>query len=126
MSKVLRVRLSTDEYEMIEKLAKLDNKSLSQFARVKLKESIQSEMRETSLLEKLIRMIENLSLFQSQMQIKTATASDDELQREMYKILLALYRHARIVAEMTIAMHSERQKYLQLRAEIENELNIEI
>ena len=126
MAKITTISFADEEYERLSKLAKIENKTFSKFVKDKLKESIQSEMRETSLLEKLIRMIENLSLFQSQMQIKTATASDDELQREMYKILLALYRHARIVAEMTIAMHSERQKYLQLRAEIENELNIEI
>jgi len=126
MSKKITVRFEDSEIEKLEKLAKLEGKNLSQFIRTKLKESIQSEMRETSLLEKLIRMIENLSVFQSQMQMKIASQHDDEFQRELYKILLFLTRTILLHAELIIVDHMKRKTFKEEVAKMKAELNIEI
>jgi len=122
MAKILTVRLKEKEYDQIEKLAKIAGKNTSQFVREKLKESIQQEMRETSLLERLIRMIENLQNFQPQ----NTAQGDNELLKEIYKLILFLCQHEKTVAELTILMEQKRKEYMQKRQEIEQKLDLEL
>ena len=121
MAKILTVRLKEKEYDQIEKLAKIAGKNTSQFVREKLKESIQQEMKETSLLERLIKMIENLQNFQSQ----TACRFNDELLREIYKLLLYTVSHDKAVFELLFVLPEKRKEYLQRRKELEEKLGIE-
>jgi predicted DNA-binding protein len=125
MAKILTVRLKEKEYEQIEKLAKIAGKNTSQFVREKLKESIQQEMRETSLLERLIKMIENLN-FQQQNTTQNTAQGDSELQREIYKLLLFLCQHEKTVAEYIILADHKRKEYMQKRQEIEQKLGLEL
>jgi len=122
MAKILTVRLKEKEYDQIEKLAKIAGKNTSQFVRDKLKESIQQEMRETSLLERLIKMIETLQNFQSQ----NTAQGDNELLKEIYKLILFLCQHEKTVAELTILMEQKRKEYMQKRQEIEQKLDLEL
>jgi predicted DNA-binding protein len=122
MSKVVSVRFENLEFERLEKMAKLAGKNIAQFVREKLKESIQQEMRETSLLERLVRMIENLQNFQSQ----TACRLNDELLREIYKLLLYTVSHDRAVFELLFVLPEKRKEYLQRRKELEEKLGLEL
>ena len=126
MAKILTVRLKEKEYDQIEKLAKIAGKNTSQFVREKLKESIQQEMRETSLLERLIKMIENLQIFQQQNTTQNTAQRDSEILREIYKLLLYLTWHEKTVAEVTIVMEQKRKEYMQKRQEIEQKLGLEL
>ena len=126
MAKILTVRLKEKEYDQIEKLAKIAGKNTSQFVREKLKESIQQEMKETSLLERLIKMIENLQIFTATNTTQNTAQGDPELQREIYKLLLYLVWHEKTVAEVTIVMEQKRKEYMQKRQEIEQKLGLEL
>jgi len=121
MSKVVSVRFENLEFERLEKMAKLAGKNIAQFVREKIRESIQQEMRETSLLERLIKMIESLQNFQSQ----TACRLNDELLREIYKLLLYTVSHDRAVFELLFVLPEKRKEYLQRRKELEEKFGIE-
>jgi len=126
MAKILTVRLKEKEYDQIEKLAKIAGKNTSQFVREKLKESIQQEMRESSLLERLIKMIENLQNFTATNTTQNTAQRDSEILREIYKLLLYLTWHEKTVAEVTIVMEQKRKEYMQKRQEIEQRLGLEL
>ena len=126
MAKILTVRLKEKEYDQIEKLAKIAGKNTSQFVREKLKESIQQEMRESSLLERLIKMIENLQNFTATTTTQNTAQRDSEILREIYKLLLYLVWHEKTVAEVTIVMEQKRKEYMQKRQEIEQRLGLEL
>jgi len=121
MSKVVSVRFENLEFEKLEKMAKLAGKNIAQFVREKLKESIQHEMRETTLLERLIRMIENLQNFQSQ----NACRFNDELLREIYKLLCYTIMHDRAVFELLFVLPEKQKQYIQRRKELEEKFGIE-
>jgi len=122
MSKVVSVRFENLEFERLEKMAKLAGKNIAQFVREKIRESIQQEMRETSLLERLIKMIESLQNFQSQ----TACRLNDELLREIYKLLLYTVSHDRAVFELLFVLPEKRKEYLQRRKELEEKIGLEL
>ena len=121
MSKFIGIKMSDDEYERLAKLAKIEGKSFSKFVKDKLKDAVMQEMRETSLLERLIRMIENLQNFQSQ----TACRFNDELLREIYKLLCYTVMHDRAVFELLFVLPEKRKEYLQRRKELEEKFGIE-
>ena len=125
MSKVVSVRFENLEFERLEKMAKLAGKNIAQFVREKIRESIQQEMRETSLLERLIKMIENLQIFTATNTTQSTAQGDNELLREIYKLLLYLAWHEKTVAELTIIMEQKRKEYMQKRQEIEQKLGLE-
>jgi len=126
MAKILTVRLKEKEYDQIEKLAKIAGKNTSQFVREKLKESIQQEMKETSLLERLIKMIENLQIFTATNTTQNTAQGDSEILKEIYKLLIYLAWHEKTVAELTIIMEQKRKEYMQKRQEIEQKLGLEL
>jgi predicted DNA-binding protein len=121
MSKVVSVRFENLEFEKLEKMAKLAGKNIAQFVREKIRESIQQEIRETSLLERLIRTIENLQNFSG----NSACRFNDELLREIYKLLSYTIMHDRAVFELLFVLPEKRKEYLQRRKELEEKLGIE-
>jgi len=125
MAKITTISFANDEYERLAKLAKIESKSFSKFVKDKLKDAIQQEMRETNLLERLIRMLENLQNFQQQNTTQNTAQEDSEILREIYKLLLYLTWHEKTVAESTIVIESTRKKYLQKRQELEEKFGIE-
>jgi predicted CopG family antitoxin len=122
MAKITTISFADDEYERLAKLAKIEGKSFSKFVKDKLKESIQQEMRETLLLERLIRMIENLQNFQTQ----TACRFNDELLREIYKLLCYTVMHDRAVFDLLFVLPEKRKEYLQRRKELEEKFGLEL
>ena len=121
MAKITTISFADDDYERLAKLAKIEGKSFSKFVKDKLKDAVMQEMRETSLLERLVRMIENLQNFQSQ----TACRLNDELLREIYKLLLYTVSHDRAVFELLFVLPEKRKEYLQRRKELEEKLGLE-
>jgi len=122
MSKVVSVRFENLEFERLEKMAKLAGKNIAQFVREKIRESIQQEMRETSLLERLVRMIENLQNFSGNNTCKF----NDEILREIYKLLLYTVMHDRAVFDLLFVLPEKRKEYLQRRKELEEKLGLEL
>jgi len=122
MSKVVSVRFENFEFEKLEKMAKLAGKNIAQFVREKIKESIQQEMRETNLLERLIKMIENLQNFSN----NSACRFNDEILREIYKLLSYTIMHDRAVFELLFVLPEKRKEYLQRRKELEEKFGIEL
>ena len=121
MSKFIGIKMSDNEYERLAKLAKIEGKSFSKFVKDKLKDAVMQEMRETSLLERLIKMIENLHNFQSQ----NTAQRDSEILKEIYKLLLYTVSHDRAVFELLFVLPEKRKEYLQRRKELEEKLGIE-
>ena len=120
MSKVVSVRFENLEFERLEKMAKLAGKNIAQFVREKIRESIQQEMKETSLLERLVRMIENLQNFSGNNTCKF----NDEILREIYKLLLYTVMHDRAVFDLLFVLPEKRKEYLQRRKELEEKFGI--
>ena len=125
MSKVVSVRFENLEFERLEKMAKLAGKNIAQFVREKIRESIQQEMKETSLLERLIKMIENLQIFTATNTTQSTAQGDNELLREIYKLLLYTVSHDKAVFELLFVLPEKRKEYLQRRKELEEKLGIE-
>ena len=121
MKKFIGIRIDENDYDLISRMAKVSGKSFSDFVREVLHNAIRQEMKETSLLERLIKMIESLQNFQSQ----TACRLNDELLREIYKLLLYTVSHDRAVFELLFVLPEKRKEYLQRRKELEEKLGIE-
>ena len=121
MKKFIGIRIDENDYDLISRMAKVSGKSFSDFVREVLHNAIRQEMKETSLLERLIKMIESLQNFQSQ----TACRFNDELLREIYKLLLYTVSHDKAVFELLFVLPEKRKEYLQRRKELEEKFGIE-
>jgi len=126
MKKFIGIRIDENDYNLISRMAKVSGKSFSDFVREVLHNAIRQEMRETSLLERLIKMIENLQNFQQQNTTQNTAQRDSEILREIYKLLIYLAWHEKTVAELTIIMEQKRKEYMQKRQEIEQKLGLEL
>jgi len=126
MKKFIGIRIDENDYNLISRMAKASGKNFSDFVREVLHNAIRQEMKETSLLERLIKMIENLQNFQQQNTTKNTAQRDSEILREIYKLLLYLTWHEKTVAELTIIMEQKRKEYMQKRQEIEQKLGLEL
>ena len=126
MKKFIGIRIDENDYNLISRMAKASGKNFSDFVREVLHNAIRQEMKETSLLERLIKMIENLQNFQQQNTTKNTAQRDSEILREIYKLLLYLTWHEKTVAELTILMEQKRKEYMQKRQEIEQKLGLEL
>jgi len=122
MKKFIGIRIDENDYDLISRMAKVSGKSFSDFVREVLHNAIRQEMKETSLLERLIKMIESLQNFQSQ----TACRLNDELLREIYKLLLYTVSHDRAVFELLFVLPEKRKEYLQRRKELEEKIGLEL
>ena len=126
MKKFIGIRIDENDYNLISRMAKVSGKSFSDFVREVLHNAIRQEMRETSLLERLIKMIESLQNFQQQNTTQNTAQGDSEILREIYKLLIYLAWHEKTVAELTIIMEQKRKEYMQKRQEIEQKLVLEL
>lgn len=60
MSKVIRVRITDELYESLEKLSKIQNKSISRLTAELLQSALKNEMKDAQLLNRMIQKIESL------------------------------------------------------------------
>jgi predicted DNA-binding protein len=58
--RVVAISLSDEEYEMYQRMSKLEGKNFSDFVRKKLKQAVTDEMKEVNLLSNLVRLLEEL------------------------------------------------------------------
>jgi len=122
MKKFIGIRIDENDYDLISRMAKVSGKSFSDFVREVLHNAIRQEMRETSLLERLVRMIENLQNFSGNNTCKF----NDEILREIYKLLLYTVMHDRAVFDLLFVLPEKRKEYLQRRKELEEKLGLEL
>lgn len=94
MGKRLRIFLGESDYDLLEKLSKASGKSLSQFTRELLQNSLKQEMRDMQLLKRLIQKIEHLQEQQPQ-----------QLQSEI--IIYQMKQNTVAVIECLLALSSE-------------------
>jgi len=120
MKKFIGIRIDENDYDLISRMAKVSGKSFSDFVREVLHNAIRQEMRETSLLERLVRMIENLQNFSGNNTCKF----NDEILREIYKLLLYTVMHDRAVFDLLFVLPEKRKEYLQRRKELEEKFGI--
>lgn len=125
MGTKITIRFHDNDVEKIKKLAKLENRSVSEFIRAKLRDSIQSEMKGTKLVERLLRKIEELPN-----QSQAVTQYDDELLKEVYKTLKQVYKHLRflemnflVYADLT--MNDGKEKFFSRSKELAEKFKIE-
>jgi len=126
MKKFIGIRIDENDYNLISRMAKASGKNFSDFVREGLHNAIRQEMRETNLLERLIKMIENLQNFTATNTTQNTAQGGSEILREIYKLLLYLTWHEKTVAELTILMEQKRKEYMQKRQEIEQKLGLEL
>lgn len=93
MGKRLRIFLNENDYELLERLARTQGKSLSQFARELLLNSVKQELRDAALLSKLIQKIESLS--EPQPQTQPLLQFQSEQLNELKNLIFAVYLVAR-------------------------------
>jgi hypothetical protein len=119
-AKVVSISLSEDEYETYRKLAKLEGKSFSKFVRDKLNEAIRQEMREVNLLNRLIRLIEELP---ERMQVRSGSGEEFS---QLVKLLLYLIKLVELKCEYTIVLESKRKDFFQRKEELRKALGVEV
>lgn len=86
MSKVIRLRLSEEDYDLITRTAKISGKGISTFCREMLLQSIKQEMKETAMLAKLLQKLESLQEPAQQNNIVFDTRLSDEIERKTQAI----------------------------------------
>jgi len=123
-TKVVSVRFKDDEFDMYRKLARAEDKNFSTFVRDKLRQAIRQEMKEANLLNRLIRLIEELpERLQIQMQMK---GSSGEEFSQVARLLLYLIKLFEMYSEYTIVMESKRKEFKAIREELKRELGVEV
>lgn len=60
MSKVIRTRITDELYESLQKLSKIQNKSISRLTAELLQSALRNEMKDAQLLNRLIQRIESI------------------------------------------------------------------
>ncbi|GLI53353.1 hypothetical protein [Thermodesulfovibrio yellowstonii] len=97
MSKVIRTRISDELYGLLERLAKSNAKSLSRFTAELLQNAVKQDMKDSSLLSKLIQKIESLS--------EPYLHQHNQIQIEILKHLIT--SHTVTLIECLIALSNE-------------------
>jgi len=116
--KMVTIKFPDDEYETYLRLARVEGRNFSRFVRDKLKAAVQSDLRETFLLERLVKLIENFSGFQPE--------PTSELQKETYKLLLFLTKAVLLQAEQVIVVAEKRKAFMNELDKLKRELGIDI
>ncbi|MCS7214960.1 MAG: hypothetical protein NZ826_02250 [Thermodesulfovibrio sp.] len=86
MGKRIRLFLDENDYDLLERLAKVSGKSISQFAREILLSGLKQEMKDTQLLNRLIQKPESLSEPQRENQLNVTILV--ESMRQYFRLLL--------------------------------------
>jgi hypothetical protein len=112
--------LREDEIERYKRLAKAEGKSFSQWVRDKVEEAIRREVREVNLLERLIRMLEELP---ERLQVKGT--SNEEI-NQFAKLLVYLIKLFELQSEYTIVLEAKKKEFQARKEELKRALGIEL
>jgi hypothetical protein len=111
--------LTESEFERYKRLAESEGKSFSKWVRDKVEEAIKREIREVTLLERLIKLLEEPP---ERLQVK---GSSNEEINQFAKLLVYLIKLFELQSEYTIVL--EAKKEFQARKEqLKRELGIEL
>jgi uncharacterized protein (DUF1778 family) len=124
--KFIGIKVDEEEYDMFRRLAKGEGKSLSEFIRSKVKEAVKQEMKEINLLDRLIRLIEELPQ-KLQMQVRATNAgSNEEMLNQLARLLVYLIKLFEIYSEYTIVLPDKRKEFQARREELKRALGLEV
>jgi hypothetical protein len=122
--RVVAISLSEDEYEMYRSMAKVEGKKFSKFVRDKIKEAVRHDMREVNLLNRLIRLIEDLP---EKLQLSVVNrGSGEEEFSQLIRLLLYLIKLFEKYSEYTIVMEAKRKEFQVMKEELKRALGVEV
>jgi len=120
MSKVLRIRIANDTYDLLESLAKTSGKSLSRLSAELLHSAVKQELKDTALLNKLIQKIENLSEPQQENSHVFVTTEIEKLREDFVVILDAFL----VLGEYFFIDRTKAEKFIQKIAELRKKIEL--
>lgn len=121
MSKVLRVRIANDTYDLLESLAKTSGKSLSRLSAELLHSAVKQELKDTALLNKLIQKIENLSSEPQQENSYVFVTTEIEKLREDFTVILDAFV---VLGEYFFIDRTKAEKFIQKIAELRKKIEL--
>jgi len=125
-AKVVSISLREDEYEMYRNMAKVEGKNFSRFVRDKLKEAVRQEIREVNLLNRLIKLIEELpERLQLQLRTVSSSGSSEEFS-QVARLLVYLIKLFELQCEYTIVMEAKRKEFQARKDELKKSLGVEV
>jgi beta-phosphoglucomutase-like phosphatase (HAD superfamily) len=127
MSRFIGIKMSDDEYETYRNMAKVEGKSFSGFVRDKLREAVRQEMREVNLLDRLIKLINDLpERLQLQLKAVGSGNSNEEVLTQLTRLLVYLIKLFEIYSEYTIVMDAKRREFQARKEELKKALGIDV
>jgi hypothetical protein len=124
MSRFVGIKMSEEEYEMYRRLAKVEGKNFSRFVRDKLKEAVRQEAREFNLLNRLIKLIEELP---ERLQLRRVSSSGSGGEfSEVARLLVYLIKLFELQSEYLIVMEAKRREFQARKEELKKSLGVEV
>jgi hypothetical protein len=118
--KFVGVKMNEDEYQMYRKLAKMEGKNFSQWVREKLKEAVKQEMKEVNLLNKLIKLIEELPL-----KLQVQSQKGEEFS-QVARLLVYLVKFLEMLSEYLIVIEMKKREFQARKEELKRNMGIEL
>lgn len=118
MTRSMAIRISEEEFEFLQKMAKASGKKFSHFAREKLFEGIKQEAKEMNLLNKLITKLEAMEV----------TLPGNELGRietkinNVFAMFLLQMEALKVMAKFIVLVPDKQREFLRLLSEIEEKM----
>jgi hypothetical protein len=123
MVKFVGVKMKEDEFELYQRMAKVEGRSLSAFIRDKLREAVRQDMKEVNLLDRLIKLIEELPV---RLQVRATNAGSEEMLNQLARLLVYLIKLFEIYSEYTIVLPDKRKEFQARREELKRALGLEV
>jgi uncharacterized protein (DUF1778 family) len=122
--KVVSIRMKEDEYELYRKLARMESKDLSSFVRDKLREAVRQNMKEVNLLDRLLKLLEELpERLRTQIQMK---GSNSEELNQLMKLFIYMMKFLELQTEFLIVMEVRRKEFRERVEELKQTLGVEL
>jgi hypothetical protein len=115
--------LKEEEIERYKKLAEAEGKSFSRWVRDKVEEAIRREVRETNLLDRLIRMLEELP---KRLEMQEQKGGSSEELREIVRLLVYIVKFLEMESEYLIVLEVKRKEFQARKEELKRSIGIEI
>jgi hypothetical protein len=124
-TRVVSLSLSVEEFELYRKLAKQEGKDFSKFVRDKVNAAIKQEVKEANLLNKLIRLIEELPE-RLQFYVRAGVGVSGEEISQLARLLVYLIKLIELLAEYTIVMEGKRKEFQGRVYELQKALGVDL
>jgi uncharacterized protein (DUF1778 family) len=124
--RVVTVSMSDDEFEMYQRLAKVEGKNFSDFVRKKLKQAVTDEMKEANLLRYLVRLLEELP---ERLDIKLKEAGRGIGWEEfsyLAKLIVYTIKLIELLAEYVIVVEAKRKEFKERVYELQKAWGVDL